>query len=436
MRNHPPRPVVRKPRERGTILMVAMFVSVFMIIVSVPFLARFRVAYRTTEKSFDSLAAVNLAEAGIERTIWELNFGKNIASWAGTSMQRTLALNGMTASDGTVIGDVGVIVDDPSGDNPVVTATGTVTVSGATRISRTIRVVLERGDESKYKFAVFSETGMDLRGNARVDSYDPAFGAYDKNNPRDNGDVGTNATLPWEVVLVNNAHVFGDAVTGAHSDPDDVIELRNRADITGSRTTLSAYRDVKNAVPAFPNPAEMTALGNVSVSSNQTISTDSYISSLTIQSQKTLTISGGTEADPVRLYFNGPVTFENQANMTVAANSWVEIYCRTGPWAMGSGSNILNTYQDPNRLIIHGDHTFTQMSLKSNIDTYMLLDIPFAALSFEANAGLFGAVIVDYLAMDAMGSDGGIHYDERMGLSSKYRIPGDTYIVKSWQEIL
>ena len=62
-----------RPHERGSILAVALLVSVFMVIVALPFVFKFSSQFRTTERSYKSLAALNLAEAGVERAIWELN---------------------------------------------------------------------------------------------------------------------------------------------------------------------------------------------------------------------------------------------------------------------------------------------------------------------------------------------------------------------------
>jgi hypothetical protein len=44
-----------------------------MVIVALPFVFKFSSQFRTTERSYKSLAALNLAEAGVERAIWELN---------------------------------------------------------------------------------------------------------------------------------------------------------------------------------------------------------------------------------------------------------------------------------------------------------------------------------------------------------------------------
>jgi len=87
--------------ERGTALVLALLLTTGMLILSMPFLTKLSGQYRVSENSYRSFAALNLAEAGLERAIWELNYG-DISSWAGDGLLRTCSLSSVQAPGGTI----------------------------------------------------------------------------------------------------------------------------------------------------------------------------------------------------------------------------------------------------------------------------------------------------------------------------------------------
>jgi hypothetical protein len=236
--------------RRGSALFLSLLVVLVLTVLSVPVLVRVSSNHRLTEKDYREFSALSLAEAGVERAIWELNYG-SIASWAGESTLKTLSLNSLAAAGGAVAGSINVQVANPASDNPVVTATGSVPWTGALTVERKVRVVLRRGFKSFFDFGIFGDEGFGMHGNAYTDSYNSADGPYDPLHFRSLGNVGTNAFHHWDVVLLNNTVVHGDAITGYASDPEYVIQLRNAAEITGTKTTLNAPKPL----PAYPAPS-------------------------------------------------------------------------------------------------------------------------------------------------------------------------------------
>lgn len=106
--------IKKSAHERGAVLVLALLISLVMIIFAAPLLFKLSAQYRITDKSFKSLAALNLAEAGIERAIWELNYS-DISSWNGDSSLRTLNISSFQTSDGDVLGDIDINISDPAG---------------------------------------------------------------------------------------------------------------------------------------------------------------------------------------------------------------------------------------------------------------------------------------------------------------------------------
>lgn len=81
----------------------------------VPFIFKLSSQYRSADRSYKAIAALNLAEAGTERAIWELNHN-DISTWDGDDNARTLTVSSFQTSDGTAIGDIDISVTDPEGD--------------------------------------------------------------------------------------------------------------------------------------------------------------------------------------------------------------------------------------------------------------------------------------------------------------------------------
>jgi hypothetical protein len=93
------------------------------------------------KKSLNTLSALSLAEAGIERAIWAMNEQK-VSTWSGDNDLRTMTISDIEASGGIKMGDIEIRITDLEGENPVIEATGIVPF-GSDSITRTIRVGLQ-----------------------------------------------------------------------------------------------------------------------------------------------------------------------------------------------------------------------------------------------------------------------------------------------------
>ena len=184
---------LKKGENEGSILIIGVIIMAFLLLLAAPFLLQTSVENRLMDKSYRSSAALSLAEAGIERAIWELNYG-DISTWDGDSSLRTMTISSLQASGGNVIGDIEIRVEDPDGDNPVVSSSGRVALVESRVLYKGARVVLE---EEKYKpwiNGIFGDEELDFSSNAYVDSYDSRDGAYGGSNMGSKGHVGTNGT--------------------------------------------------------------------------------------------------------------------------------------------------------------------------------------------------------------------------------------------------
>ena len=130
----------KRHKEQGVVLIIAVIMMAFLLLLVIPFLSQLSNDNMASRKFTKSSVALSLAEAGIERSIWEFNRG-DILSWSGDDDLRTLILSDFQTSNGTVVGDIEISITDPEGDNPVIEATGSV-AQGSQTLSRIVRVAL------------------------------------------------------------------------------------------------------------------------------------------------------------------------------------------------------------------------------------------------------------------------------------------------------
>ncbi|MGB8953363.1 MAG: hypothetical protein WCC06_11945 [Candidatus Aminicenantales bacterium] len=412
-----------KNREKGVILfLVVLFISIFFLL-TVPFLIHLTAKFRLTEKSYRSLAALNLAEAGVERAIWEVNHG-DISSWAGDQTERSIVLSSFRASSGNDIGDVEIKVLNPRSENPVVIARGSVR-EGKKKVDRTVKAVLAHGFESFFNFGIFGDKGFNLHGNVHTDSYNSLLGSYDPLHPGSYGDVGTNATDRGNVALLNNTVVNGNVITGYQTDPQIVVQLKNNARITGVWTALEQPK----RLPVYEPPASLPERGHFRLaagSSEVEIRESGQYSSFIMDSNTAVSISG-----KVMLYIKGPFLMSGNSQMNITPGSDVEIVLGSGIFEQHSHSAIHNLTQNPKKLAILGTSEFHTMVWRSNTDFYGVIYAPAAHIDYNANHDFYGSLVGRYLTVS---SQSGIHYDEALAIWKKYSVKSQSYVLKSLQK--
>ncbi|MGD2295185.1 MAG: hypothetical protein PVF22_05050 [Candidatus Aminicenantes bacterium] len=415
----------KNQKERGAALIIAILIALVMLLMAMPFLTKLSGEFRITEKTYRQLVALNLAEAGVERAIWELNYG-NINSWEGDDNLRILTISSFQASGGAEVGDIVIEVTNPGGDNPFIQSRGRVHHTGLTHVDKTIRVMLEvNGGRSLFDCGIFGDEGVEMAGNAVTDSYDSREGEYGDGNRGEEGHTGTNASHYSCIFLRNNVELNGDAIVGPGADPVSVILTQNNSGITGEKMVL----DEEKELPGVPAPDGLPFRGEYIVGHNDedTICEDGEYTSFIIQSNSKVTVTSDAT-----LYVSGGFSMESNTQLEIAEGVTLTVYLG-GTFTQRSNSQINNLSQDPTKLQIYGTESFdTNMTWKSNSSFYGAVYVPDAEVHYDSNADFFGSIIGDYIEVD---SNAGLHYDLALGsLGSVYSGESSTYRVKSWQE--
>jgi hypothetical protein len=390
-----------------------------LLLLAVPFLYQLSFENRLTTKSYKSSAALSLAEAGVERAIWELNYG-DISSWTGDDTLRTMGISSFQAAGGKVIGDVGIRIVDPKADHPIVESRGMVSYVGAQEVIRTVRS--ELGGYPPFKFAAFAEDGIMIDQDVMIDSYDTRVGDYDNpGNVGSEGDIGTNSGDFSAIYMDNSADLAGDALSGWESDPESVIITDPGANIDGEKRAL----DYEIELPPITPPG-LPWRGDYSMSGTDSIFLSGEYSSFTMEANSVVTIE-----DDVIFYITGDFYMDQNSRLDIAVGASLQIIMGSGSFEMDQTSTINNLSHDPTKFVLFGTPGFTgDIYIDQSSEFYGAIYAPNAFVELDQGDGFYGAIIAKDILFD---QDTVLHYDKALEALEILPSMGSLYEVKSWQ---
>jgi len=453
----------KRSREQGAILITATIVIVVMLILALPFLVKLSAQYRTTEKSQDSLAAFNLAEAGVDRALWEMNRPFAVtengildmnAEGNGTLGPVGEQVGGLTGTiEGTVTTNLGVTPNTRS-----IVSTGRMPHIGNLTVDRTVGVSMEKYYKSIWDFGFFADEGFYVRTNLFTDSYDSRRGAYDMNNRGNLGHIGTNGSdeNAFDVDQGSSSSVYGNIAAGVDSDPDNLTNIINLPDDgifksydadaePGSRRILSAPFEMPSvdlyslpprqmfdtaydfstwftSAPSTSGPLLSSQLaagidkGGYSPGKGSFTLTaaDSGVYTSFSLNKSNVTVSGH-----VALYVTGldgatgQFYMSNNSSVTIAPDSSLTLILGKTTYYQANNTTINNTAA-PENLIILGTDEFTgAMDYKCNSANKAAIYVPRAEFTVtNSNVDIYGAVVCRYFSFPV---NINLHYDEALG---------------------
>lgn len=396
-------------------MVVGIIVITVMLILATPFLFKLSAQYKMTEKSYDSLAALNLAEAGAERAIWEMNYG-DISTWEGDSVLRSFTIFSFQAAGGAPVGDIEVNVINPEGNYPVVQSTGKIAQPGGQVLTKTARVILERKGDPLFSYGVFAGERVVLNAGVTVD-----------------GNVGTNGTssIPGSeaIVLNNGAHIAGDAACGPGGDPETAIKLNGSASIAGTKKALA---EAKN-IPSVVEPEGLHFYPDGIAIAGGTVILDESVSgrypSFSVEGSANVKVVGPVIlcVETFSLGRETTLQTEQSGSLTVYINNSI---------AIDNTCYINNTQEDATRLVFYGtDNLVGDIEFACRTVFYGAIYMPRANIFLAKDFDIYGAVYANILILNR---NVNVSYDE--GLGSLAGTPGGAlqgshFSVKSWQEV-
>lgn len=404
---------MKKNKEnRGMILVLASIVIICLLLFIAPFLIRLSAQFHSTERSYQALVALNLAEAGVEKAVWELNYG-NISNWEGDNILRSLIVPEVRGSGGNVLGEIRIDVVNLEGNNPIVRSAGRTSLSGSQSVERSIIVILERRGAPLFNCGVFANEGVILNPGVVVD-----------------GNVGTNgtSTTPGQeaIILNNGSAIRGDASCGPGGDPLLAIKLNGSAIIEGERKALLERKE-------FPSVVEPEWLHYYP--DGITISGSAFIDETYSRKYPFFHISGGSLAkvvgnvvlavDDLIIDHEASLEIENSGSLTVFINNSINI---------SNSCYINNTLQDATKLVFYGTDSLTgDIEFSCKTVFYGAIYMPRANISLARDFDFYGACYANIIQLNR-----NVHvtYDEGLGSleGTPTALQGSHFSIKYWQQ--
>lgn len=393
----------------------------------IPFLTKTSGNYSSAEKSYGSLAALNLAEAGAEMAIWELNFG-NISTWSGDDNERTKSISSFQTSMGDVIGDIEIRIQTPTANTPLIIATGSYPFRENLTLDKIIHVSLDR-HPFNFSVAAFGNDGLELQGSSMIDSYDSRIGEYGveingEENIGSQGHVATNSNADPCIKLSNSAEIFGNATSGPESDPESSIVTNDSSVIYGEKKAFSESQELVSV----STPQGLPTRGSYDLASggNVDISESGEYSSFILRANSSVTITSN-----VTLYIAGIFEMNSNSYFNIADGVNATIYFGSS-FSMASNSAINNSTKDPTTLAILGTDSFTgEMNWPANTNFWGVVYVPRATINMTTNENFYGSLVANNINMNSTGQ---IHYDEALKNLEIDVVVEKPYYVKSWRE--
>ena len=296
--------------------------------------------------------------------------------------------------------------------------------SGAAGVQRRIRAMVRlngSGGSSTFDCGVFGDDGVILKGQGYIDSYDSSKSPWTAAGKEKNGSVATNAKGAGVINLVGQGEIYGNASVGVDGNPATDITVSGQGEITGIKGVISEKKDMtpKNA-PVGGVP--------LTLSGTMTVPGGTYrVSSVNLTGQNVVTIGGN-----VTLIVDGTFKTAGQSKLLINEGASLTLYVAGNIDMAGQG--IVNQNQKPDKVLVYGTETCTDVKLAGQSVLYAALYTPKAVATFTGQADIFGSVVTKKITVTGQGS---IHYDESLknqgGGGGGGAITG--YKMLSWKEL-
>lgn len=380
---NPPNRIAYPPGQRGSVFLFAIVILTVILILGASLIERAQnTVYRASVEN-RAVKAFHLAEAGVHKSIWELNQPNGWLTYAGES---GLQLPGgfVDISITPVPADRGVFTNHLT----LITTGYLPGPAGAMRYPCTIRVIGYK-DPRYFEYAVFGEEQV-IVGNGTVvvmtDSYTSDDGAYGGANLSAEADIGTNSTAADAVKILPQGEVFGDISVGAGAAAPELC-VDNKGTVTGTITALEA----PNLLPSITSiPPGVTELGDVWLDATQELVLD----------------EGSYHMTDLDLFGNARVTCNGKVVLYIDESTDA-----ASPDIRIGGDGIVNTSQIPANLIVYCLDDVVSVTIGGNAAFYGGLYAPNADISLNSGE-VYGALVGKTVSLN--GATASLHYDEAL----------------------
>jgi Tfp pilus assembly protein PilX len=454
--------------RRGSVLIVSLIFAAIIAISLTSYIKMSSTALSLSNRSFNGIAAMNLADTGLEQAVWSFNqatagSGTAWSSWTVSGNNATRTFTGFSLPHGATAA-IKVYVQDYNSSGtplPLIVAKSIVTPASGPVQEKWVEVTLRR--RSLFATGLVAKDEISFTGNTGVDSWnsDPdnssatAAIAYSAGVAHDKGSVGSVSVT--SDVSVQNADIYGYASVGGPSTTAITVGPTGRV---GPYGTAAGVKDPSRVASDFT-----ASLDDV------TQPTTSGYALSAINSAITLPRGGDTAAADGKYYYDVPsislngnasnkitvsgkvvlrvtntvgtvLNLGGNASLTLDTNAALEVYT-AGNVDLG-GNGVINggttaaTMNQPINFQLWGTKATSALGTPQSINIHGngafsgIIYAPFASLSLDGggnSGGLWGSAVAKTISV--VGNQN-FHYDESLANYGS----NNPFGITKWRELV
>jgi hypothetical protein len=461
--------LTRSPRaQRGSVLIVSLIFAAIIAISLTSYIKMSSTALKLSYRSFDSIAAMNLADTGLEQAVWSFNqatagSGSAWSGWtiSGNNAQRTI--NGFALPHGATAVIKVYVQDYNSGGTPqpLIVARSIVTPASGPTQEKWVEVALKR--RSLFATGLVAKDSISFTGNTGVDSWnsDPdnnsatAAIAYSAGVAHDRGSVGSVSVT--SDITVQNADIYGYASVGGPSTTAITVGAQGRvgpygtaagykdpsriaSDFTASLDDVTAPTTSGYTLVAITSPITLPRVGDTAAADGKYYYD---VPSVTLNGSATnmITVSGNvvlrvtsTVGTVMSLGGNASITINSGANLAVYTAGDVDL----GGNGVINGGTTAGTINQPVNFQFWGTKATTALGTPQSINIHGngafsgIVYAPFAALRLSgggSSGGIWGSAVAKNITI--VGNEN-FHYDESLASYGS----NNPFGITKWRELV
>jgi len=435
----------RRANRRGFVLSFAAVMVVILSFVGFGILRLGMINRMRAVRNTGEIAARAAADAGLTRAIFELN--KNLeVGWQANNIVSPVG-EVFPSANASYTYTIEAITNDAEYE---ITSTGQ---SGPITETVTANVVV-RG---RFDYAAFAQGyalpnrpkpprhkcgegpippkplkkggKLEIKGYSIDDTYSSGAEAY-------GGPVQLriNNVHKKSVKLRENVVVNGDVIVGPGGKPDEVIEEKDGAEITGEAYPATERQELLSA--SVPGYLQVGQFKDYEYDEGKAITGIQQYTSFIMPDDAVQEISGNCQ-----IYVLGDVKVEDDAQIVITPGSSLTLYVGGEKFEVKKKSGgLVNQTNDPTNLIIFGLDDCRKVKIENTDagDFYGAVYAPFAKVEMKTDGDLYGAFVGwDVKLKKKKGTDHGtFHYDRSLRLGNL--LAGDDlasrFVVRRWRQ--
>jgi len=395
--------------RKGFVLVLSLLTTTILLALVMPYVSRVVTDYGLTSRIYNLNSALNMAEAGIERKIFEIAYNSNSFNIPISSFQSSNEDN-MGEYEVTVT----LLPDASNPSSAIITSYGYVPNKSSYKVKKTVMVTYSF--RRAFGKGVAGMTGISMSGQADINSYDSSKGEYNElladgtRNIGQEGDIASNGPI----TITGQSMVYGSA------NPGDGYPFSGTPNVTGTYGTLQAPL----TVDLIPDTVMTDALDN---NANSTVHTHVIIDGVDTEVPYPLTnnalsvpsgevcLSGGT------YYFtsvniNGELSVEGPSSIYVVGDINI------------AGQGVVNTGTTPSDFLLYS--TGSIITIAGQGAFYGAIYAPTATVTYSGQADFYGSIVCGFNADKGQAA---LHYDKALANVMPSFVVNK---VTSWQEII